>query len=49
MQSVLSAQRANRVKRGQTEQEEGKLYRQEGEIHGERKRKPYVEKVNMWR
>jgi hypothetical protein len=39
-------QRANRVSRGQTKLEEGKLYRQEGEIHGERMRKPCVEKVN---
>ncbi len=46
MQTVLSAQRANRVSRGQTKLEEGKPCRKEGEIHGERKRKPCVEKVN---
>jgi hypothetical protein len=40
------AERANRVSRGKTKQEEGKPYRKEGEIHGERKRKPCVEKVN---
>ncbi len=46
MQTVLSAQRANRVRRGQTTLGEGKPDRKEGEIHGERKRKPCVEKVN---
>jgi hypothetical protein len=40
------AERANRVKRGQTILGKGKPYRKEGEIHGERKRKPCVEKVN---
>ncbi len=40
------AERANRVKRGQTKLGEGKPYGKEGEIHGERKRKSCVEKVN---